>query len=387
MFLAVGCEARVSLGASCVSEAECPAGLACAAGRCRVGCDDVRDCTPPFACLLEPSGLGACAVAEDDACGAGCVEPLACVDDRCVQSCDVPQDCAAGQECVDDDYCGRPMALPCDLLSGEGCEAGRRCEVLEGGEVGCAAVTVRSEDMLGLHEPCGPTDTCEAGLACAGGRCVRYCLRESTPDGMGRAVTSCGPGSACFRHDEVGAPTPTPTIGFCSQPCDPVAQTGCTVAEHRCEISFAAPLRQSSCRFGSTFCDGGPGEPGCALGTAVSLGCAPAHFRHHYLHGMGASGVIDELCLRACDDDEDCGSGFRCYSDAAFDIEDQDGSARRIGACLPACEAGECIPAASALGLACEPSGRFCTAGCVEDGDCYPSFRCASGRCSPRVGG
>lgn len=379
--LAVGCEARVSVGAPCVSAADCPAGV-CAAGRCRDACDELRDCVPPFTCVLDEMGRGACGVAQDEGCTRDeeCAEPLVCVDRACVQRCDEPRDCAAGQACVAGN-CARPPTTPCDLLSGEGCEPGRRCELLPDDTIGCAAVTARTDEMLALHEPCGPTDTCEPGLACAGGRCARYCLRDDVAD---EATTSCGRGSACFRYDEVGAPAPTPTIGFCSQPCDPVTQTGCTVPAHRCEIAFAEPLRQTSCRYGDVVCDGPPGAPGCALGTATLGSCAPAHFALHYLRGTGAAGPIEQLCLRSCDDDGDCGSGFRCYRDAAFDVEDLDGRARRIGSCLPACEAGACLAEASALGLACEPSGQYCTAGCRVDGDCYPSFRCSMGRCTLR---
>jgi hypothetical protein len=377
---ALGCEARVSLGASCGASVECPDGLVCLGGRCRAECDDARDCVEPLACVLDELGRGACEVVEDASCEGGCAEPLACIDGRCAQACDEPEDCAAGLVC-EGGVCGRSAAAPCDVLSGAGCEAGRRCEAAPGEPPHCAAVTVPAGDMRALGEPCSVTDVCEAGLVCAGGRCLRWCLRDA-PESA--AASSCGAGSGCLLSDEVDAPPPPSGLAYCSQPCDPVAQTGC-LPQHRCDVIYALPLREASCRQQFVPCDGGLGAPGCALSRVPSGSlCGPGLFPSFALRGAGTAGPIEEVCLALCEADGDCAPGFTCLESTLLQIEGPDGAARVLGACLPACEAGSCAAAATELGLACDPSGAFCTAGCDGDDDCYATLRCLGGRCTPR---
>ncbi len=374
-----GCEARVSLGTPCAESAACSADLACTAGRCRSGCTDARDCESTLACVLDAHGVGACEVVEDESCGTGCVEPLVCVGERCVQPCDEPQDCAAGQVCAAG-ICARASSAPCDPLTGSGCEAGRRCEVQLDGSLVCAAVTVRAEQMRALGETCSVTDACEAGLTCQGERCVRWCLRDAA---SGEPQSSCGPGSRCFAGDEVGAPRAPPGFGYCSQTCDPVGGAGCIEA-HFCDVVYSTPLRTASCRFPQGRCDGAPGDPGCVLGDS-SAGCAPAYSPSFVLNGTGLAGALVEwLCLELCERDSDCAGGYRCLTETLVAIEDLDRSERVLGACLPACVDGACPSEATALGLACEASGTYCTAGCERDDDCYPTLRCMDGRCTPR---
>lgn len=375
----LGCEARVSLGGLCSDGLDCPSPLTCLAGRCRDACDTLGDCPAPYACVLDALGRGACSVAEDARCGEGCTEPLVCLDGACVQPCDTPRDCAAGLACVAG-HCDRAPSAPCDLLTGEGCETGRRCEVLADRTIGCAAVTVRRDEMLGLHELCGPTDTCEAGLACVDGRCIRYCLYDPDRDA---AVTSCGAGSRCNIYDEVGAPAPSPSIGYCGEPCDPVHQSGCVIGAHVCRLSFEADLYYASCRNGRASCEGAEGDPGCTLGVPEGGTCAGADVSLHLLRGRGAAGPIEALCLRLCDAETPCPAGNDCFDTPQIDLATADGGARRLGACLPVCAGGVCGDTASALGLACEPSGRFCTAACDVDEDCGPAMRCGAGRCTP----
>jgi hypothetical protein len=231
---------------------------------------------------------------------------------------------------------------------------------------------------VGLHALCTETSQCEAGLSCAEGRCLRLCLRSG-----GEVLTSCGADRRCAQYDEAGAPAPSDTIGYCTEPCDPVTQEGCAVSEHVCSIAYDPTAAVGSCRFAIIECDGDIGTPGCALGRQVP-GCGVGLAPSHYLMGMGASGPIGELCFELCDTDADCDDGFRCHlGSGAFDIETTDGARRRIGGCLPACEGGACDAFATGLGLACEPTGRFCTAGCEAPSDCYPGFACRSGRCTP----
>jgi hypothetical protein len=372
-----GCEARVSIGVRCGASSECPLELRCVAGRCRAGCSAGADCEAPFACVIDASGVGACGVAEDRTCEGGCVEPLICSGGACVQPCDEVRQCAAGLGCVEG-QCARVETEPCDLLTGTGCETGRRCELGADATPSCRAVTIASDQMVSLHAPCSETSECAAGLSCAGGRCLRPCLRDGED-----VLTSCGPGRRCAQYDEAGEPAPSDTIGYCTEPCDPVAQVGCAVSEHTCAIVYDPTTNVGSCRFAPAVCVGGLGARGCALGEPAP-GCGAGLAASHYLMGTGASGPIGERCFALCDTDADCDDGFRCHlGSGAFDIETLDGTVRRIGACLPACEGGTCEALAADLGLACEPSGRFCTSACEAASDCYPGFACTTGRCTP----
>lgn len=337
------------------------------------------DCAAPSVCIVDATGRGACTVVEDETCAAGCSDPLVCDDGHCVQRCDVADDCAAGLACIDGS-CARPSGSPCELLTGEGCEAGRRCELLADDTLGCVAVTVAREDMRALHEACGEGQACEAGLRCVAGRCIRYCLREGTG---GEALTSCGLGSHCFEYDEVGEPAPSPEIGYCSEPCDPIADDDCQPG-HRCAIAYAEPLYQSTCRIDSQSCDGGVGDALCELGAPNPTGCGRGLVSSQHLRGVWADGFVMQRCARPCAEDAHCGAGFECWTETSFDIEDRDGTARRIGFCLPTCEGGACGDTETALGLACEPSGRFCTWGCASDADCHATMRCLDDRCTPR---
>lgn len=377
LLASAACEARVSIGVRCAASSECPPELRCVAGRCRAGCTASADCDAPFACVIDEGGVGACSVLEDRSCEGGCVEPLVCLGGACVQPCDEVGQCAAGLGCVDG-HCARVETAPCDLLGGVGCETGRRCELGADATPTCRAVTIASERLVGLHAPCTETSECEAGLSCAGGRCLRPCLRSG--EGV---LTSCGAGSRCAQFDEAGLPAPSDTIGYCTEPCDPVTQEGCAVAEHVCSIAYDPTLDVGSCRFAPAVCDGALGSRACALGEPAR-GCGVGLAPSHYLMGTGARGTIGELCFALCDTDADCDGGFRCHlGSGAFDIETTDGAPRRIGGCLPACEGGTCDALATSLGLACEPTGRFCTAGCEAASDCYPGFACTSGRCTP----
>jgi hypothetical protein len=97
--------------------------------------------------------------------------------------------------------------------------------------------------------------------------------------------------------------------------------------------------------------------------------------------------LLERVCARPCDDTTDCGDGFACWRGTNLDIEDLDGRARRIGLCLPTCDAGACTADVTALGLACESSGRYCTTACADDTECHPSMHCDGERCTPDTEG
>ena len=109
--LALGCESRVSVGARCTTDVECPSGLVCSVGRCRTTCESAEDCESGRRCLAA-SGQSVCSTLPDDACVtvADCGDPAfaACVDNECRTRCTDESQCNGG-ECVLGGCVERPL--------------------------------------------------------------------------------------------------------------------------------------------------------------------------------------------------------------------------------------------------------------------------------------
>lgn len=113
-FASLGCEARVSLGGSCLYHSQCD-GLRCLYGRCRAECLADIDCSAGQAC-----NSGVCA-APDESCSEGdpCVNPeLACAGSICARRCSSDRRCDGDAVC--EDRTGGSVCVPADLPDGGG---------------------------------------------------------------------------------------------------------------------------------------------------------------------------------------------------------------------------------------------------------------------------
>lgn len=99
----LGCESRISLGARCASQAECPLELSCSYGRCRETCTSATECGADRRCLAGADGVRVCSTAPDDTCVRveDCGDPAfaRCVNARCQTTCTEDAECAGG-DCV-----------------------------------------------------------------------------------------------------------------------------------------------------------------------------------------------------------------------------------------------------------------------------------------------
>lgn len=96
----LGCETRVSLGARCASDSECPESLRCSVGRCRSSCMAASDCGQGRRCLRGDDGVNVCSTLPDDSCTRleDCGDPgfSLCVNALCQTACTSDLDCAGG---------------------------------------------------------------------------------------------------------------------------------------------------------------------------------------------------------------------------------------------------------------------------------------------------
>lgn len=91
-----GCQSPLAQGEPCVRSSDCTAPLACAYGRCRVECDEPRDCAAGLRCI-DGGGGGVCTFESEEHCTATiCGAPLVCVEDRCRTECTTDDDCHGG---------------------------------------------------------------------------------------------------------------------------------------------------------------------------------------------------------------------------------------------------------------------------------------------------
>jgi hypothetical protein len=91
--LLLACEANAAPGSSCARSSDCPEGLVCAIGRCRIGCRNSNDCALGARCLVDPSvGASVCSLpAVDDCATHQCPIHFTCRNGVCLNVCgDVP---------------------------------------------------------------------------------------------------------------------------------------------------------------------------------------------------------------------------------------------------------------------------------------------------------
>lgn len=328
--LAVGCEARVSLGAACEVNSDCPADLVCRQGRCRTECNESRDCAFPLECMAD--GLpeaGGCRVLEDGICrtSADCAGELACLDDHCVQPCTDHSECSVAMVC-NGRYCVRNATGACDVLSGTGCGDGERCGIAGTGAervVACVTLAVGEVRDADEHEPCDADPMtelirpCRDGLTCVAGQCLRWCLYDAATVG-----SNCGTGSQCV-PTYAGSAAPT-HCGFCTEGCSPVGQN-CTDETRTCVLAMADGRTFGQCILPAdvdctvdAMADGCAGRP-CAMGVcAFGLECVPD------------DATMTSSCLERCATDGDCEVGT-CDLSGAVPVLVSSGDRIMYGVC------------------------------------------------------
>lgn len=307
------CQSGASVGASCVRGSDCSAPLVCTFGRCRTECAAARDCPAGQVCLIDGAGQGACELPAIDVCSASCDPPLVCAAGHCRVECTGASDCPAGHDCVAS-ACERApdvdggavdmgsvdggttdagssdtdagsldagdAALRCDPVNDAGCGVGERCGFV-GPAVGCVAAG--GTGTVGAS--CTVEADCAAGHSCQGLRCVRICRLG---DG-----SVCGPDSACTA-DSVSGQTRLTTdtgIGLCSERCDLLADTGCTMGT--CAFGTGGSGNDFTwCRDVGTFGEGH--ACGAEYQCAAGLGCHHGACRHFCRLGTGDCG--SETC-------------------------------------------------------------------------------------------
>lgn len=300
-----GCEARVSLGASCELDSDCPSDLVCRQGRCRRACRESRDCPLPLECMAAGTPEeGGCRVPEDGVCrgSSDCAGELVCEGGRCVQPCTDPSECSVSMVC-DGTHCVRNTRVGrCDVLSGTGCGERERCGIVGMGaerRTECIALTLGEIRDAEENEPCDvspETDAirpCRDGLTCVGGQCLRWCLYD---DSTGVVGSNCGTGSSCVPvYGGAAAPR---TYGFCTEGCSPVGQN-CADVARTCVIATSPDGRAYGECVAAVAVDCASDAEGCAARPCAEGRCA---------FGLECVG---DVCLERCASDEDCSTG-RC---------------------------------------------------------------------------
>lgn len=133
-----GCETRVSLGARCTSEVDCPGDPVCRFGRCRAECTSAADCDGPGAFCIGAAGAGVCTVPAADRCVASCTDGLVCAGEICGVPCT-----PLGDECLDGSSCGPDAICVADDSSSDAgaIDAG----ALDAGSVDAGALDVGTD--------------------------------------------------------------------------------------------------------------------------------------------------------------------------------------------------------------------------------------------------
>ncbi len=253
-----------------VCPATCPAGLACANGRCApITCTSSSSCTAPQSCIG-----GFCA---DQSCSPPCTAGQACLDELCISktpgSCISAVNCPNGDSCLDG-FCSQPGCTPpcpggqvclddicippsgtsgcaapytscgqgtyCANLAfdssncgacGQACAAGTFCN----GAGVCSATCLGSEalcsgrcvDTLADENNCGKCGArCPAGQACSNGACAATCAAP---------YSTCGSGTSAYCADEANDPV---NCGGCGLTC----AAGASCVGGACGVPCPAPF-------------------------------------------------------------------------------------------------------------------------------------------------
>ncbi len=186
--------------------------------------------------------------------GAGCFQLTGVSDYKVEEGCTVP----AGAKCRVAPNCGCAANETCELVAADG-----RGECKPAGSVASGGF-------------CKQNTECAVGLACLGGQCGAYCVKEPECSGG-----SCAP-------LEFGG-TPVAGVGICTFPCDPLNASACA-AGNACRITTT---NSTAC-----FANPGTGAPGAACTTDDN--CAPTLF---------CNGT---QCVAICVAGTTCGGGSAC---------------------------------------------------------------------------
>jgi hypothetical protein len=304
------CEAGMCLsngaqGDACLAAAECLSGF-CADGYCCDGacagqceaCDlpGVEGACGPVegaphgertACTSDGSACGgACDGSEPSACAypgaevpcreASCTDAVAVLAAACqgTGACPAEQTQACAPAECDGDRCGGGCVLDTDCQAGQYCAAGVCVGKLAQGE------------------------SCAGDLQCQNGLCVDGFCCDGTCDGQCEACDLADSEGACV--PVTGAPhggrAACAGQGACQGSCDGQAPEACAFPAAGTACSASACLEGLFTPAG--VCDG---AGSCSVSSQQP--CAP------YVCGDGA-------CLTACEDDQNCASGYECVGDA-----------------------------------------------------------------------
>jgi hypothetical protein len=391
--LAVGCEARVSLGARCELASDCPPSMVCKMGRCRNECFEARDCAFPAECMVEGT-VGGCRVPEDAACGDGmpaCATGLVCHEGRCAQECDGQGACAAGQVCQDRVCVRNTTVGECDVLSGAGCPDGQRCGIrgsidmmtgVDSREVGCVMLTSGELRDAELDEPCDANPEtidvrpCRDGLTCVANRCMRWCLYDQSSVEAG---SSCGPGMQCV-PSIAGTTAPT-TCGFCTEiendECDPASPTGCGMGIG-CGMRFESATEvRAACELAEPVdCVADPSAEGCPFQRCTDTArCAVGS---DCLEVLGNGAAAPALCFPYCDETGTCPADSVCVRGSLTVRVQLEGRMAERGVCMPTCSTGFCPTPDELFGdaIVCDDVTDRCMQPCTDDTQCFGTFVC-----------
>ena len=403
-------------GGTCQANTDCPAGLACSAGRCQRYCDagdnacpvgltcagvEARGAQQVGTCCQIPAG-DACDSVSDCGCGAGetcgwdgntgatLCRPLADVvldsgdtcnlDEQCPQS----HSCVAGtcsQHCYFASDCEEQGSVCTGVSFGQGTIAGRSvcsaaCDPLFRSNpdfTPCRAGTscIKYADVAGRPDyfSCGVPGTvpengacsvnpdCASGLACFGSSCQRWCA----------TAADCGAGFTCSSVIEQGGFE----LGFCAPQAAAVGPFEACVSDAECPAQHV--------------CANGACSPLC--GSSADCGSPDAIC-------YALNGTTTSVCTRSCDPlsprapaagFEPCGEGLTCV-DLFVDATNLGFTCARPG---DTAEGGSCstteTPAPCQDGLSCfAVCQQYCEVGTTCDtGDCLvtsPAFPVVNGR-------
>ena len=277
-----------------------------------MGTDAGRDAGPPVGCTtatecddgLRCNGSEACI---GGTCTAGtpfvCDDAISCTTDRCVEgatpSCSFTPDdglCPAGQTCGGTGCTAMCADTPCRVVNPQcGCPSGQGC-YLSGATRLCASAGTSAPGTI-----CAGISSCTPGHICINvarsGTAVNMCNAFCNTD------AECG-GGLCLYTLNDGSGGTVPDVTICSNPCDPIAQTGCP-ATTSCQI-----LQESmgAMRY-FTDCSSPTGTGGQGTSCTGQEDCAA---------GFGCVGMPGE-CLQWCTGigstgpAAGCTGSLRCY--------------------------------------------------------------------------
>ncbi|MFN3196795.1 MAG: hypothetical protein ACE366_00060 [Bradymonadia bacterium] len=367
--------------ALCTEQADCSAGLICAA---RTEGDPTQCLGPCFNGAVDAGETGVdCGGTCDAQCalGAGCVDASDCASGfcdgaQCVESCadgqqspgEVGVDCGgicdalcpSGSVCGADDDCATGYCTPQSTCGTPTCADGWA----NGGEtdVDCGG-TCDAQCPEGAQ--CGDADDCTTGI-CQAGRCVLGGCLNGERDGDETDVDcggSCGPcpldracggdgdcqsnqcidGTCQFQPCVDGQVSPGESDVDCGRGCDT-----------RCGLDQAC--------FRGEDCDSGVCS---AAGRCVASTCAD---------GRWNAGEADIDCGGDCE--QTCEFGQRCLADRDCRV----GVCGPEGTCTEACRDGVLSPGETDIDC-----GGDCAQACALEGGCADDADCQSGHCNGTV--